>query len=117
MLVGTTHDKFAYQANDVLVEYYADWCPHCKTLAPIWSQLADELTDVSGLKFAKMLATDNETKYFGVSGYPAIALYSADLAFGEPPKTISARSYDGLMEEIKKTDSYQRARGFTPADL
>lgn len=88
VLVGRTHDKFAYQPNDVLVEYYAEWCPHCKTLAPIWSQLADELKDVSGLKIAKMLATDNETKYFNVSGYPAIALYSADLEFGDSPKVI-----------------------------
>jgi len=72
----------------VLVEYYADWCPHCKTLAPIWARIADELTDVKGLKIAKMLATDNESAYINTAGYPTIAIYGENLSFGVAPKII-----------------------------
>ena len=101
VLVGTTHDEFAYQPFDVVVEYYADWCPHCKTLAPIYSQLADDLKDVTGLKIAKMLATENETAVVSATGYPTIVVYGEDLPFGTTPtKYISGRTYEDIMAEL-----------------
>jgi len=111
-LVGTTHDEFAYSANDVFVEYYADWCPHCKELAPHWEKLAEHCKDVPGLKIAKMLATDNESAYIHPSGYPTIAFYSHDLPFGNPPKLIYDRDFDGILSKIKENSTvYQKVKG------
>jgi protein disulfide-isomerase A1 len=111
VLVGTTHDEFAYSNNDVFVEYYADWCPHCKDLAPIWEKLAADLKTVEGLKFAKMLATDNETAFIHPKGYPTIALFSENLAFGAKPTIVSGRDYDSLLAKAKATASYKRHSG------
>lgn len=111
VLVGSTHDEFAYSGNDVFVEYYADWCPHCKDLAPIWDKLASDMKGVEGLKFAKMLATDNETAYIHPRGYPTIAFYSENLAFGSKPSTVGGRDYDSLLAKVKTTDSYKRSVG------
>lgn len=46
--------------DDVLMEYYAPWCGHCKKLAPIWDQVATDLKDVPNLVLAKMDSTANE---------------------------------------------------------
>jgi protein disulfide-isomerase A1 len=61
--------------KDVLIEYYAPWCGHCKKLAPIWDQLADELKDIPNLTIAKMDATANEVEGVDIKGYPTLKWY------------------------------------------
>jgi len=46
--------------KDVLVEYYAPWCGHCKSLAPIYEELANKLKSNKNLVIAAMDATANE---------------------------------------------------------
>jgi protein disulfide isomerase len=37
ILVGKSFNQLVIDnENDVLVEFYAPWCGHCKKLAPIW---------------------------------------------------------------------------------
>jgi thiol-disulfide isomerase/thioredoxin len=40
-LVGKSFDEIVYdEKHDVLVEFYAPWCGHCKSLAPKYEELA-----------------------------------------------------------------------------
>ena len=97
----------------MLVEYYAEWCPHCKTLAPIYDALAEEFSSIPNLKLAKMLATDNETAFFHPTGYPTLMLYPAGSAFGSKPMYCASREADGIKEYLEKNSSaYRRAKGF-----
>lgn len=64
--------------NDVLVEFYAPWCGHCKKLAPIYEELAKELKDVPHLVIAKMDATANEVEGVEIKGYPTLKFWSKD---------------------------------------
>lgn len=61
--------------KDVFVKYYAPWCKHCKTLAPIWDELAKDVESVEDLVIAKFDATVNDVVGLKVRGYPTVIFY------------------------------------------
>ena len=63
--------------KDVLVEFYAPWCGHCKKLAPTWDSLAEVFRGESGGVSAKVDADADKDlgSRFGVSGFPTIKYF------------------------------------------
>lgn len=73
---------------DTFTLYYADWCPHCKTVKPIYSQFAAAKTvQINGKTvFLDMVEVDtNPEKVQGkpVKGYPTFMLEKGDGTFVE----------------------------------
>ena len=64
--------------KDVLVKFYAPWCGHCKSLAPVWEELATHAAEVSDLVIAKFDATANEAEGVNIRGYPTLRFYPKD---------------------------------------
>jgi len=61
VVVGKNFNEIVRDSDDdVLLEFYAPWCGHCKSLAPKYDVLASNLGDVKGLVIAKVDATANE---------------------------------------------------------
>jgi len=78
VVVGTTFDRIVMDSTkDVLVEFYAPWCGHCKTLAPKYEELGKSFADVDSVVIAKVDATANDTPA-DISGFPTLILYPAN---------------------------------------
>lgn len=79
VIVGTTWESIVLdKTKDVLVKYYAPWCGHCKSLAPVWEELGAAFANNDDVVIAKFDATANEVAGLSIRGYPTLKFYPKD---------------------------------------
>lgn len=78
-IVTLTDDSFEDEvlksSTPVLVDYWAEWCGPCKTIAPILEEIAVEYA--GKIKVAKINIDDNAgiAPKYGVRGIPTLMLF------------------------------------------
>jgi len=89
-----------------LVMFYAPWCGHCKTLMPVWDQLAEKFID-SDVVVGKIDATVNEVEGVPpVNSFPTIKLFMKD---GTQAEYNGERTVEGISKFIKTDGVYGMA--------
>ncbi len=74
VVVGKNFNDLVLGGKNVMLEIYAPWCGHCKSLAPIYDELAEELESDSGVVIAKIDGTANDVpdERFSFTGFPTL---------------------------------------------
>jgi len=103
VVVGKTFEKIVQDdSKDVLIEFYAPWCGHCKSLAPKYDELGKKFKGVDSVVIGKIDATANDfpRDEFKVSGYPTIFFKPAK-AGAKPVLYEGAREVEDMEKFIK----------------
>jgi protein disulfide isomerase family A protein 3 len=94
------------ESKDVLIEFYAPWCGHCNTLAPVYEEVAQKLKKENSVVLAKMDATANDVPSgYDVKGFPTL-YYAPKGDKQNPLKYESGRDVDSFVKFLaeKSTD-------------
>jgi protein disulfide-isomerase A1 len=108
IVVAKNYDAIVLDdTKDVLIEFYAPWCGHCKALAPKYDILAKLYVDAGftdKVTISKVDATLNDVPD-EVQGFPTIKLYKA--GDKKNPVTYSgSRSIEDLIKFVKENGKY-----------
>ncbi|KAK7590158.1 hypothetical protein V9T40_001771 [Parthenolecanium corni] len=115
VLVASNFEKVVMdESKDVLVEFYAPWCGHCKQLAPIYDQLAEKFKERDDIVVAKIDATANELENTKISSFPTITFYPKDKT--KVVEYNGERTLEGLSKFIESGGEYGKADQEAPAD-
>jgi protein disulfide-isomerase A1 len=105
VLVGKSFEQIVMDpTKDVLVEFYAPWCGHCKKIAPIYDELAAKLKHNTNLIIAKMDSTANEVDQVSIQGFPTIKFWPANNK-SSPMDFNEDRTLEGFIKFLEKNSS------------
>eukprot|EP00898_Chlorokybus_atmophyticus_P005809 jgi/Chlat1/6229/Chrsp44S05815 len=112
VLTDATFDAIVKDpTKDVLVEFYAPWCGHCKSLAPEYEKVAATFAADEDVVIANLDADnfrDIGTKY-GVEGFPTIKFFPKDNKEGED--YAGGRTPQDFIKFINERAGTQRVLG------
>lgn len=87
----------------VLVDFYADWCGPCKTMAPVLDEVAD---DVAGRVLVAKLDTDRNrriTERFAIRGVPTLIVFRDGEEVARETGAVGRHRIDSLLTAIRGT--------------
>jgi protein disulfide-isomerase A6 len=83
-----------------IIEFYAPWCGHCKSLAPEWEKSAKALKGLYHVGAVDATVDPDLAGRFKVSGYPTIYIFGADKK--KPEDYTGGRTASDIVDAVSK---------------
>jgi len=110
-LIPENFDKVVFESGKpTLVEFFAPWCGHCKTLAPVYEQLAQSFASSKDVQIAKVDADAEKSlgRKYGVQGFPTLKWF--DGKSKEPQEYKGGRDLDSLTKFVTENSGVKTKR-------
>lgn len=101
IVTAKTYDSIVAKGKTTLLEVYAPWCGHCKTLAPIYEKVGAAFKGDKSVVIAKFDGTANDlppNAGLEVKGFPTLALITPE---GKTITYTGDRSEEALIAFVK----------------
>jgi len=95
-LTSATFDQVLPSDEPWMVEFYAPWCGHCKSLAPPWATASAQLKGKVKLGAVDATVHSDLASKYGIKGYPTIKVFPAGIK-GDPLAYEGPRTSDGIV--------------------
>lgn len=109
-------DELVLKSNKpALVEFFAPWCGHCKSLAPVYEELAGQFASSSDKVLIAKVDADNHKslgKKFGITGFPTLKWF--DGKSETPEDYTGGRDLDSLSKWVSDKTGIKAKTKATP---
>lgn len=104
VIIGTEanfKDEVLKYPGIAIVEFFAPWCGHCKSLAPEYEKAATLLKGVVKIVAVDATVSQSLGQKYGVQGYPTLKVFGADKK--SPTDYQGQRTTDAIVSEAMKS--------------
>lgn len=99
-VIQATDQNFADEVENyggpVMLEFFADWCPHCRRMTPVLKELAEEYAGKVKFVAVDIDESPDAAKKYGIGGVPA--MFFIGKGKGEPSVLSGEQSPKTLKE-------------------
>ncbi|CAG9761478.1 unnamed protein product [Ceutorhynchus assimilis] len=100
VLVADNFESVALNTEkNVLVEFYAPWCGHCKQLVPIYDKVAEHFAEDKDVVIAKIDSTANELETIKITGFPTLKFFKKET--NEVVDYNGPRTFEALVKFVE----------------
>lgn len=96
----TTNQEWNYQGElPAIIDFYADWCGPCKTVAPILEELSDEYAGKINIFKVDTEAEQELSSVFGIRSIPSLLFIPKDSQPMMQPGALPKESFVQVIEQ------------------